>query len=72
MKNKTNIDIIYDRLRKGLPVSTIGAVSGRYGKIMLRLGDIIFRLRNEGNVIKTIPIKNKTNSSKTAKYILEG
>lgn len=68
---KSNVQIIADMLLSGKSVNTIGAVTGKYGRIMLRLSDIIFRLRNEGMLIKTIDVKNKTNQGYTAKYILD-
>ena len=66
-KQKTQKQIVLDKLLLGKPVTTIWAVQ----HFILRLSDIIFTLRKEGLIIETIAVKNKTNSSSTAKYVLK-
>jgi len=71
MSKKTNIDVIWDRLKTGKSVNTIDAILGKYGnRPILRLSDIIFKLRLESNTIETSPIRNKTNGASTASYNL--
>lgn len=64
---KSQKQIVRERLLSGKPVNTIWAVNHN----ILRLSDIVFHLRNDGLVIDTIPVKNKTNSGSTAKYVLK-
>lgn len=67
-KQKSQRSIILNRLIKYKQVSTVWAIK----HYILRLSDIIFKLRKNGYIIKTIAIKNKTNKGSTAKYIFIG
>ena len=67
----SNKDIIEKRLREDKPVNTVDAVRGLYGPFILRLSDIIFKLRNEGMNIDTVRVQNTSNSNSTAKYFIK-
>lgn len=70
---KTQKQVVLKRLLAKKTVNTIDAIRGKYGNMfILRLSDIIFNLRKKGYIIDTMPVKNKTNGSSTAKYILKG
>ncbi len=66
----TNIDKVERMLRAGKTVDNIKAITGGYGRPILRLADTIHKLRKRGLSIETLPIRCKTTGTSTARYFL--